>query len=67
MLSQWHLQIQIQVGKPTNVSRRRYSVSDPGIPTESTRTIAMTFSAALDDAFLMSDTLDHLSEEISRK
>ena len=35
ILSQWHVQIQTQAGKPTNVSRRRYSVSDPGIPTES--------------------------------
>src|SRR5271156_1983772 len=35
ILSQWHIQIQTQAGKPTNVSRRRYFVSGPGIPTES--------------------------------
>jgi hypothetical protein len=29
--------------------------------------VALQFSAALDDAFLMSDTLDILSQEISRK
>src|SRR5436189_248822 len=35
ILLQWHIQIQTQAGKPTNVSRRRYSVSGPDIPTES--------------------------------
>jgi hypothetical protein len=35
ILSQWHIKIPTQAGKPTNVSRRRYSISDPGIPTES--------------------------------
>jgi hypothetical protein len=35
MLSQWHIRIQTQAGKPTNVLRRRYSVSGPSIPTES--------------------------------